>query len=136
MKITLSQLVRLSKLRTPGDVEKFHEFRQEAFKFAQQVYDDRVISYNADHEPLEEMAFGAVSLASELYKRATRMCGILSPERTLPFRKMDINRLMDICIDNINYNSWLFSGLKLVLGAENNPSNDDSLNYMEKEKAE
>lgn len=129
MKITLNQLVGLSKLRSPEDVKKFHEYREEAFQFARQVYADRVISYNADHEPLEEMVFGALSLASELYKRAKRMCGILSPERQLPYRKMDINRLMDICVDNLNYNSWLFAALKLVLGAENSPSGDDSPEY-------
>lgn len=136
MKITLTQLVGLSKLRSPEDIKKFHEYREEAFQFAKQVYADRVISYNADHEPLEEMVFGALSLASELYKRAKRMCGILSPERQLPYRKMDINRLMDICVDNINYNSWLFGALKLVLGAETNPNGDDSPNYRTAEEEE
>ena len=127
---TLPELLKAAKLKTKEQVAKFHELRQEAFAMAAKVYADRSISYNVDHEPFEEMVYGPVSLASEIHKRATRLAGLLTPERTEPYRPEDINRMLDLNIDIINYCSWQYALLKQA-GANGNHMGDDAPKYID-----
>jgi len=116
---TIQDVIRRSKLSTPEDVAEFHRLRQCALEYAKQVYEDRAGSYNVDHEPTEEMIFGAVSLASEIHKRSMRMTGLLTPLRGItPLRQDDLGRLLDTCIDMINYASWQYALLKIAVGEE------------------
>ena len=117
IEISLHQLVQASRLETPEQVRRFHELRESSFRLAQRIYSDREASYNTDHESVEEMVFGPVSLASELYKRMARMAGLLTPLRTDPLRPVDLARLIDLCIDTINYTSWQY-GLLMLAGSK------------------
>lgn len=112
--VSLSDLIEAARLKTPEQVERFHELRRKSFQFAKDVYASRESSYNADHESVQEMVFGPVSLASELYKRMARMAGLLTPLRTEPLKELDLVRLVDLCIDSINYASWQYA---LLVGA-------------------
>lgn len=109
METVIQELVRRTRLSTPKDIASFHTIRQEAFKVASATYEDRSVSYNVDHEPMDEMPFGAVSLASEIYKRAIRMTGILTPLRETSLRMADLERLLDSCIDIMVYASWQYA---------------------------
>jgi len=86
---------------------EFEKLRVDAFAVAMDVYEDRAEGYNVDHPAYEEMVYGPVSLASEVFKRARRLAALLSPLREEALRESDINRVVDICIDGINYYSWL-----------------------------
>lgn len=115
--LTISDVVRGSKLTSPQDVAAFHRLRKKAISMAIDVYEDRAGSYNVDHEPTEEMVFGCVSLASEIHKRAIRMTGLLTPLRgEEPLKKADLSRLLDTTIDLINYASWQYALLKIAFG--------------------
>lgn len=106
---TIADIVRFSKLKTPDEVREFHNLRKRAFYVAQEIYADRETSYNVDHEPTEEMPFGIVSLASEMFKRVIRMCGIVTPLRQEDLSEKDLERLIDSCIDLMNYASWQYA---------------------------
>ncbi len=128
--VSLSNLVRAARLETPEQVTKFHELRESSFRLAKDIYASREASYNVDHESVEEMVFGPVSLASELYKRMARMAGLLTPLRTEPLREIDLSRLIDLCLDSINYASWQYALLMAAVtelnGREYVPQNSDS----------
>lgn len=126
--IDLAELIRAVELDTPDQIALFHKFREEAFYAAKDVYNDRVLSYNSDHEPLGEMIFGPLSLASELFKRARRLCGLLSPLRKGSFRQADLNRMADLGIDIINYASWLYATMRMV--AKGNYLCDDAPSHL------
>ena len=106
--LTLRELLGLCRDLTPELRTEFETRRQQAFKLCSRIYNDRVDSYNADHLSVEEMAFGPISLASELHKRSIRMCGLLSPLKTSDLSDRDLSRLLDLCLDLINYASWQF----------------------------
>lgn len=129
--LSLRDLLRMSSLtRDPEQIRKFHQLRKEAFETADRVYRDREQSYNADHEPTEEMAFGPISLAGELFKRARRMCGLLSPIRPVPLRTTDLNRLLDSSIDMMNYASWFYALIKQAIGEMENGAGMDTPDYI------
>ncbi|KKN32856.1 hypothetical protein LCGC14_0809740 [marine sediment metagenome] len=112
--ITLAELIRRAKLNTPEKHEEFESLRLEAFDVAKRTFLERALSYNVDHACVEEMVFGPVSLASEIYKRAIRMTGVLSPERTVPLRPIELERCIDICQDLLNYVSWQYALATMV----------------------
>ncbi len=107
--VTLAELIRRAKLNTPRKHEEFESLRLEAFDVAKRTFEERALSYNVDHACVEEMVYGPVSLASEIYKRAIRMTGVLSPERTVPLRPIELERVLDICQDLLNYVSWQYA---------------------------
>lgn len=111
-------------------IPEFERLRIQAFKVAQDVYDDRVISYNVDHPCYEEMVYGPVSLASEVFKRARRLAALLSPIREEPFRTVDINRMLDSCVDTINCLTWLYALVIMATGHEGHLNSDDSPKYV------
>jgi len=115
LETVIQELVRRTRLKLPEDIAAFHTLRKEAFKVALSTYDDRSVSYNVDHEPMDEMPFGAVSLASEIYKRAIRMTGILTPLRETSLRPADIERLLDSCIDMMVYASWQYALVSVAI---------------------
>jgi hypothetical protein len=108
----------------------FEKLRVEAFTTAQKVYDDRTVGYNIDHPPYEEMVYGPLSLVSEIFKRARRLAALLSPIRTEPLRGADMNRMIDLCVDLINYLSWTYALLILASGYEGHLNSDDSNDYV------
>lgn len=131
--ITLAELLKITKLKTPEQIRDFHALRTEAFQVAWDVYADREASYNYDHEPMEEMVFGPFSLVSELHKRTVRMCGLLSPLKP-SLRPQDLNRLVDLSVDVLNYSSWLYAIIKQAMEEAGNHFCDDAPNYnVEKE---
>lgn len=109
----LSELIRMAQLETPRDVEMFHALRATAFTEAERIYKEREPSYNADHEPTEEMVYGPMSLASELFKRIRRMTSILSPTKE-SIDDEDMKRLEDTCLDTLNYASWTWALIKIA----------------------
>lgn len=126
---TIQQLVTLANLpRTLVPV--FELLRSEAFHKAVAVYEDRVEAYDVDHQAYEEMVYGPVSLASEVFKRSRRLAALLSPLRTDPLRPADLNRALDICIDTINYLSWTYALIKAATRFEGNADSDDAPNYL------
>ncbi len=110
----ISDLIVLRKLRTDEDIEKFHELRRAAFSEATRIFKERAASYNVDHEPGEEMVYGIVSLASEMYKRIRRLTGLLSPLRRDEITEVDLDRMEDTCIDTMNYASWEWAQIKIA----------------------
>lgn len=115
MATVIQELLRRSKLNTAEDIERWEELRLTAFEKAQNVYDDRAGSYNIDHAPTDEMVYGPISLASEMYKRMKRMTGILTPLREDNLSDEDLQRLLDTCIDLMNYASWQYAMVKLAI---------------------
>ena len=115
MNMTLADLIVATKPKTPAQIRVFHELRQSALKLATVTYDERAASYNVDHEPFEEMPFGVVSLASEIFKRSIRMTGLLTPLRDASLTEADLARLLDTSIDLINYGSWMYALVELAL---------------------
>lgn len=113
-------------------VPVFEKLRQEAFIKAQEVYDDRTVGYNVDHPCYEEQVYGPISLASEVYKRARRLAALTSPIREESLRDEDINRMLDISIDTINYLTWFYSLVKIASGFEGHANSDDAPDYLEK----
>ena len=112
---TIQTLVEHSRLSSPADIARFHELRKEALNDAIQVYADRAESYNTDKPPTSEMVYGIVSLASEIYKRSTRLSSLLTPLRgEKELRQEDIDRILDTCIDTINYASWAYALMKIA----------------------
>lgn len=127
--LTIRDLIRRADI--PRElVPAFEKLRIEAFVMAQKVYDDRVISYDVDHPAYEEQVYGPVSLASEIYKRARRLAALTSPVREDPLRGDDINRILDICIDTINYLTWTYALVVLASGFEGHADADDSPDYV------
>ena len=110
--------------------EVFDAHRRNAFTTAQKVYDDRVVSYNVDRPCYEEQVYGPISLVSEIYKRARRLASLTSPVRDEPLRQMDINRILDACIDTMNYLSWLYALVIMLTGHTGNSNSDDSPDYL------
>ena len=126
--IYLADLIRKADIDRTAFPE-FERLRIDAFTVALKVYEERSIGYNVDHPSFQEQVFGPLSLASEVFKRARRLAALLSPLRTDPIRPADINRILDICIDNMNYLSWLYSLVVLATGSAGNENNDDSPDY-------
>ena len=112
----------------------FERYRLEAFKKAQEVFDDRTVGYNLDHPCYEEMVYGPVSLVSEIFKRSRRQAALLSPLREEELREADINRILDLCIDMINYLTWLYSMVKIASGQDGHINSDDAPDYVIKRK--
>lgn len=107
----------------------FEKLRLEAFEMAQSVYDDRVVGYNVDHPCYEEQVYGPLSLASEVFKRSRRLASLLSPLREEELRVADLNRMLDICIDNINYLTWTYALIVIASGQKGHVNSDDSPVY-------
>lgn len=126
----LEELLKRSQLTTPDMVEHFHVLRQRAFATAVEVYEDRADAYNTTYHPMEEQLYGPVSLVSEIFKRAKRMGGILSPTRPIGLSSTDLNRLVDNCVDTLNYTSWLYALVCLATSQEGNPLSDDAPDYL------
>lgn len=128
--LTISELVK--KADIPRElVPMFEKLRVEAFNTAQQVYDDRVVAYDVDHPAYEEQVYGPVSLASEVFKRARRLAALMSPMREDPLRDADLNRILDICIDTMNYLSWLYALVVLASGFTGHANSDDAPDYLQ-----
>jgi len=128
--------IRLNDLVRQADIPRemypdFHKLRVEAFTMAMQVFEDRAISYNVDHQAFQEQVFGPISLVSEIFKRARRMAALISPLREEPIRERDLNHIVDACIDMMNYLSWLYALVILATGATGNDVNDDAPVYIQ-----
>jgi hypothetical protein len=129
MEITLKSLIERCTLKSMDDVTRWETLRKKAFEVADLVFQDRAESYNIDHVAIAEMKFGPLSIAGELYKRAVRMCGILTPLRTGPMRERDLNRLLDLSIDMMNIASWQYALLKPAVGGNGSVPSDDAPDY-------
>lgn len=124
----IRQLITVSKL--PHDsYSEFNTIRLSAFKIALDIFNSRVVGYNQDHVCYEEQVYGVVSLASEIYKRASRLASLLSPTREEELDPKDINRMCDVCIDMMNYLSWTYALLVLTSGSVGNVDSDDAPKY-------
>ncbi len=121
MEFTISHLIRKSKVRTAEEVKRFHAERLAALKLATDIYTDRAASYNVDADPSEEMVYGVVSLASEIFKRGKRMANLLTPTREESLREADVKRILDTCTDLINYSSWMYGLMQVALGKVDYP---------------
>lgn len=125
----LSDLIRRANI--PRElVPVFEQLRVEAFEVAQRVYNNRAAGYNVDHPPYEEMVYGPLSLVSECYKRSRRLAALMSPMNEGELRPEDINRMVDICIDTINYLSWTYALIVLASGYEGHADSDDAPDYV------
>ena len=89
--------------------ETFDAIRLEVFKIAQEVYDDRAASYNIGRACYESQVYGPISLISELYNRVHRLASLASPAREEPLSRKDVRRILDNCVDLMNYSSWLYA---------------------------
>lgn len=127
--VTLSELLKKADI-PPEKYAEFHRLRVRAFATAQEVFDHRAVGYNVDHMPFQELVFGPVSLASEVYKRARRLAALLSPLRVEPLRRSDINRMADISIDVMNYLSWLYALVVIASESAGNENSDDAPDYL------
>ncbi len=111
---SVRELVELSRLNSPERREAFHNYRKEVFDLAQQTFDERALTYNADgSECMDAMSWGIVSLASEINQRNARMLGILSPWRS-DLTQVDLNRLCDLSVDLLNFLSWMYACTKMA----------------------
>lgn len=127
--MTVAELIQRADLpRTL--IPAFEQMRVEAFTSAQRVYDNRTIGYNVDHPCYEELVYGPVSLSSEVFKRARRLAALTSPVRTDQLRPEDVNRILDICIDTINYLTWMYALVKIASSFEGHANSDDSPDYL------
>lgn len=113
--VHIPELISVTQISSPEDVAKFHKYRQQAYEVAQRIYEDRANSYNVNHEPYDEMVYGALSLASEIFKRSIRMTGLITPLRTAPLRQEDIARLADSALDLINYSTWMYALIQVAI---------------------
>ena len=128
--MTLADLIRAADIPREKYPE-FHKLRVEAMATAMQVYEDRAVGYNVDHQSFQEQVFGPVSLVSEIFKRARRMAAILSPMRHEPIRLVDLNHIVDNCVDLINYLSWMYALVIIATGTNGHDSSDDAPNYFQ-----
>jgi hypothetical protein len=109
----ISDLIDYAELVTDRDIDMFHALRVAAFGECERIYKDRETSYNVDVQPTEEMVYGPVSLASEMFKRVRRMTSILSPRKP-ELEPKDLDRLEDTCVDLMNYASWQWALIKMA----------------------
>jgi len=113
--LTISDVIRRSTWLSPEAISEFHRLRQYAMDYAKQVYADRAASYDVGAVPTSEMAWGAVSLASEMYRRSSRLIMLLTPVRgEAELRQEDVDRVLDTCIDLINYSSWTYALMQIA----------------------
>jgi hypothetical protein len=116
--------------KRPEASVQFQTFRMEAFKRAVTVYNERARSLNVDAPPYDELAYGPLSGAAEIFKRAKRLVSILTPFRVEPLTESDINRALDLCVDTVNYLTWVYAMLKMATGLSGNPGSNDAPNYL------
>lgn len=112
--------------------EDFHRLRWDAFETAKDLYEERAASLNVDLPPYEELIYGPISGATEIFKRAKRLASILTPLREKELTVGDVNRALDLCIDMLNYVSWEYAMLRIASGLEGNPGSDDAPEYFER----
>jgi len=98
--------------------ELFDGIRVGVFELAQQVYDERAAAYNIGRACYESQVYGPLSLVSELYNRVHRLASLTSPAREEPLRQIDIKRLLDNCVDIMNYSSWLYAMIIMLTDEE------------------
>ena len=98
--------------------ETFDAIRLGVFKIVQEVYDDRAAAYNVGQACYESQVYGPLSLVSELHNRVFRLASLTSPVRTEPLSRKDIRRILDNCIDLMNYSSWLYAMMILLTDEE------------------
>lgn len=110
-------LIRNSVLES-GDSASFDKYRRSAIDEAARIWDDRAQSYNLESSPTDEMPYGVVSGVSEVYKRMKRLKSLVSPLRKAPYRQADLDRMLDTCIDMINYGSWLYALFLIAFEAD------------------
>lgn len=111
---TILEFIRASQL-VPEDSQDFNQYMLVAIRTAEAIWADRAVSYNVDQQSYEEMAFGALSVASELFKRVSRMRNLLTPARTEPLREEELARLIDTCVDTINYAAWQYALIRVAV---------------------
>ena len=133
--LQISDGLTIGELVSKADISRelnpaFEQLRQEAFDMAQKVFAERTLGYNVDHPCYEEMVYGPISLASEVFKRARRLAALLTPIRQDKIRPADLNRVLDICIDLINYLTWMYALVKLASSYVGHADSDDSPNYI------
>lgn len=98
--------------------ETFDAIRLEVFKIAQEVYDDRATAYNIGRACYESQVYGPLSLISELYNRVHRLASLASPAREEPLSRKDVRRILDNCVDLMNYSSWLYAMIIMLTDEE------------------
>ena len=112
--LTIQDLITRSGIREVSQSEAFSILYREAIVTANQTWLDRAQSYNVGAPATDEMCYGVVSLASEIFKRAKRMSSLLTPLRREPLRPVDVERGIDSCIDLINYAAWQYALLRIA----------------------
>lgn len=128
--MTLEQFIRRADIpRT--QYSEFHRLRKQAFVVAAKVFDDRAQSYNVDHQPFQEHVYGPVGIAGEIFKRARRMAALLSPLRKEALRRSDVNRIVDVSVDLINYLSWMYALAVLASRSLGHEDSDDAPDYLD-----
>jgi hypothetical protein len=131
--MTIADLVR------KGDISKellpvFDKLRLQSFEIVKAVYADREKSYDGDQPCYKVFAYNVLSMASVMYEKAWRAAQLLSPTRTEPLRDADLNRIVDSCIDGMNYYSWMYALMVLATGYEGHENSDDAPDYIGRTK--
>jgi len=133
--MTIRDLIRKSIL-PPEAIGEFDRLRRDAFTITQKVYADRAASYDVGRPPYGVFAYGVVSLASLVYEKSWRLTSLVSPVRVEALRPADIKRILDTCIDEINYLSWLYAMTVIATGAEGHLNSDDAPDYLVSKREE
>lgn len=111
----------------------FDKLRLESLELVKKIYDDRAESYDKERPCYESLAFGPLTLVDKEYDKVWRLAQLMSPTRDTPLRDVDINRILDSCIDLMNYGSWLYALVVMASGFEGHADHDDSPNYKKGE---
>ncbi len=113
--------------------DTFDVIRLKVFEIAKEVYDDRATAYNIGRACYESQVYGPLSLISELYNRVHRLASLASPAREEPLSQKDIRRILDNCVDLMNYSSWLYAMIIMLTDEDfiGQSENGDDINLKE-----
>lgn len=132
--MTVGELLRRAML--PRELAPvFEKLRLETWNIVQNVFNDRAASYDRDRPCYESLAFGPITIVDKQYDKIWRLAQLLSPTRAERLRDADINRILDSCIDLMNYSSWLYALVVIASGYENHIDSDDAPDYTGKRSA-
>ena len=127
--IYIKDLIRMANIPSEA-APLFDVLRLQAFDACRKVYDDRVVSYDGDEPCYKVFVYNLVSMSSVVYEKAWRLAQLTSPTREEPLRPADINRILDVCVDTMNYLSWMYAITMLATGYKGNLVSDDAPDYQ------
>ena len=126
--LTIRDLVRRAQI--PRELEPvFHSLRKESFDIVLRTFEERAASYNQAAPCYEMFAHGPLSIVTIIYDKAWRLAQLTSPGRKDPLTDVDINRILDSCIDSMNFLSWLYALVVLASGYGDHEDSTDLPDY-------